>query len=50
MRQKKVDNRGNVRTIAGCKPIDSVNDDLIDLSLMGKIRIKGVNGRNGMNG
>ena len=32
------------------KPIDAANNDMIDLSSTRKIRIEGVNGRNGING
>ena len=41
---------GNVRTSASCKTIDAVNNALIDLYSTSKIRIEGVNGRNGING
>ena len=49
-RGKEYYNRCNVRTSASCKPIDTANDVMIDLSLKRKIRIEGINWRNGING
>ena len=50
VRGNKGESRGNVRTSASCKPIDASKNDLINLSSVRKIRIEGVNGRNGING
>ena len=50
VRGKKFENRGNVRTGENCKPIDTAKNALIDFYLMRKIRIEGVNWRNGING
>ena len=47
---KKYDSKGNVRTIASCKPIYVDNNYLIDLSPTSNISIKVVNDRNGING
>ena len=49
VRDKRDEIRGNVRTSESCKPIDAANNDMIDLSFLWKIRIKGVNGRSGIN-
>ena len=46
---KKYEGRFNFRDSAGYKPIDAVNNTLIDLILTQKIRIYWVNGRNGVN-
>ena len=50
VRGKECDNRCNARTSASCKPIDEDKNSLIDLSLTRKIRIEGINCRNGING
>ena len=42
--------RGNVRTSASLKPIDATDNALIYLSSTWNIIIKGVNGRNRING
>ena len=47
---KKGEIRVNVRASAVCQPIDAANNNLIELLLTRKIRIKGVNGRNGVDG
>ena len=44
------DNMGNVSTIASCKQNDTANNALIYMSSTRKIRIKGVNCRNWING
>ena len=49
VRGVKCENMHNVRTSASCKPIDAANNALIDLLLTIKIRIEGINGRNGIN-
>ena len=46
----KVNSRVNVRTSAGCNPIDAANNTLIDLFKTRKIRIEGVNWSNGVDG
>ena len=48
VRGNKVDCRGNVRSSASFQPIDSANNNLIDLSSTWKIGINGVNRRNGV--
>ena len=50
VRGNKGELRGNVRTSAGCQPIDAAKNTLVDLFSTQKIRIKGVNGRNCVNG
>ena len=46
---KKRECRGNGRVSAICKPIDAVNNTLIDLFLAQNIRIEGFNGKNVVN-
>ena len=50
VRAKKGECRGNFRASAGRHPIDAANNNLIDLFLTRKISIKGVNGRNLVDG
>ena len=50
LRGKKCECRGNVRASESCQKIDAANNNLIGLYLTWKISIKGVNGRNGVNG
>ena len=50
VRGNKCECRGNVRVSASCQTIDASNNTLIDLFLTRKIRIEGINGRNGVDG
>ena len=50
VRGKKGDFRGDARTSESFQTIDAANNTLIDLSSTWRIRIEGVNGRNGVDG
>ena len=50
IRFKKGEIRVNFRASAGCQPIEAANNNLIELLLTRKTRIKEVNRRNGVDG